>query len=184
MSTFCSQMANKISMSRASLIDFRSAAANSLGLSKLASSAPDAERMIQGPRAGATPPPRDLRTPDLFAVVKCETKWVAKRGKRPLRRVGLGSFKGEIMCLARGRGLALARTRAFPNNLYVAGPHADPHLGGIGCGIELTTRAAPHAVAGKRPPIPGVIAEDAVGLSDDVPTLNVMKISCRWRCAS
>ena len=35
---------------------------------------------------------------------------------------------------------------------------------------------APHAVAGKRPPIPGVIAEDAVGLGDDVPPLDIVKI--------
>jgi len=52
-------------MSGASLIALRSAAENSLGLSKLAPSAPDAERRIQGPIAGATNEafPLRLRTP-------------------------------------------------------------------------------------------------------------------------
>ena len=36
---------------------------------------------------------------------------------------------------------------------------------------------APHAAAGKRPPVPGVIAKDAVGLGDDVPPFHVVKIS-------
>ena len=101
--------------------------------------------MIQGPKAGASLTAARLADADLFAVIECEAKWVAKGGKRPLRGVGLGSFQGEIMCLPWGRGFALACTRTFPNNLYFAGPYADPHLGGVGCGIELTARAAPHA---------------------------------------
>ena len=36
--------------------------------------------------------------------------------------------------------------------------------------------SAPHAVAGKGSSIPGVIAEDAVSLGDDMPPLNVMEI--------
>ena len=62
-SIFCSQMANRSSISRASLMAWRSAAANSLGWSKLVSSPPDAERRTHGPIAGACFPPRTLRTP-------------------------------------------------------------------------------------------------------------------------
>ena len=36
--------------------------------------------------------------------------------------------------------------------------------------------SAPHAVACERPPVPGVIAEDAVGLGDDVPPLDIVKV--------
>ena len=38
------------------------------------------------------------------------------------------------------------------------------------------TYAAPHAVACKRPSIPGVVAEDAVCFGDDVPPLYIVKI--------
>ena len=41
----------------------------------------------------------------------------------------------------------------------------------IGAGLP-----APHAVAGKRPPIPGVVAEDAVCFGDDVPPLDIVKV--------
>ena len=37
-------------------------------------------------------------------------------------------------------------------------------------------RPTPHAVAGKRPPIPCVITEDTVCLGNDVPTLDIVKI--------
>jgi hypothetical protein len=40
-----------------------------------------------------------------------------------------------------------------------------------------TGGSAPHAVAGKSPSIPGVVAEDAVCFSNDVPPLHVVKIS-------
>src|SRR5262249_54873341 len=48
-STFISQIANRSSMSLASVIASRSARTNSLGLSKLASPALDVERKIHGP---------------------------------------------------------------------------------------------------------------------------------------
>src|SRR4029079_16645794 len=87
------------------------------------------------------------------------------------------AFEGEIMSLPWGRGLALACTRTFPNDLYFAGPYADPYLGGVGCRIKLTARPAPHALRCERPAVPGIMAEDAVGLGDDVPPLNVVKVS-------
>jgi hypothetical protein len=62
-STFCSQMANKSSISGVSLMALRSAAANSLGRSKLASSTPSAERSAHGPIARTAFSPRVLRTP-------------------------------------------------------------------------------------------------------------------------
>ena len=34
----------------------------------------------------------------------------------------------------------------------------------------------PHAVACERPPIPGVVAKNAVGFGDDVPPLDIVKI--------
>ena len=40
-------------------------------------------------------------------------------------------------------------------------------------GARLST---PHAAAGKRPPIPGVVTEDAVRLGDNVPSLHIVKI--------
>ena len=132
--------------------------------------------MIQGPKA-AQPSAARLADADLFAVVECEAKWVAEGGKRPLRGVGLGSFKRKIMCLPWGRGLAFACTRAFPHDLYFSGPHADPHFGGIGCSMIVDRSRRSTRIGGKRSAVPGVVAEDAVGLSDDVPAFDIMKVS-------
>jgi len=56
--------------------------------------------------------------------------------------------------------------------------HAHADLGGVSRNNVIRAGlSAPHATTGKRPPVPGVIAEDAVGFSDDVPSLDVVKIS-------
>ena len=85
----------------------RSAAANSLGFSKLACSAPDAER--EHPRALERAPPLRFDacvTPSLLAVVEGKPEGVAEGGERPLGGIRLGALERELVRLARGRGFA------------------------------------------------------------------------------
>jgi hypothetical protein len=81
------------------------------------------------------------------------------------------------MRLSRGRSLGLAAARALAYNGDIAGAHADPYFGGIGCFMIGARDSAPHAAACERLPVPGIVAKDAVGLGDDVPTFDIVEIS-------
>ena len=120
---------------------------------------------------------RGLAHPHLFSVVKRKTKGIAEGGKSALSRVGFSAFECEFMGSPRGRGLGFATARALAYDGDVAGPHADPHLGDIGGFMIVARISVPHATAGKSPPIPSIIAKDAVCFGDDVPPLDIVKVS-------
>jgi hypothetical protein len=97
-STFCSQIANRISISWVSVIAFRKVAANSLGLSKLASSEPDAERRTTGLSAAK---PSRLAPCGRQAARhhKVQNRMIAKGGKRTLGGICLGTFERKLVSL-------------------------------------------------------------------------------------
>ena len=105
-STFCSQMANRSSISLASLIALRRAPANSLGWSKLASSAPAAEWSTHGPIGGEGLSRSRFAYAKLLTIIKGKPERIAKGGERPLGGIGLGTFERKLVSLPRGRGFA------------------------------------------------------------------------------
>jgi len=119
-STFCSQMANSSPTSLASLMARRSAPENSLGLSKLASSPPDAERTTHGPIAGAAyhrascghPSVHDRTTQGQRDCQRWQALAWWHRFRQPLMR--------KLMRLSRGRGPGFAAARALTYNSNVA----------------------------------------------------------------
>ena len=98
----------------ASLIALRKAPANSLGLSKLASSAPDAEWSTHGPIGGEAFSRSGFAHAKLLSVIKGKPEGVAKGGERPLGGVGLGTFERKLVSLPRGRGSCLPRSLIPP----------------------------------------------------------------------
>src|SRR5262245_23724919 len=80
------------------------------------------------------------------------------------------------MGLSWGRGPGFAAARALAYNSYVACAHADPHFGGIGGFVVGARGSVPHAAACERSPVPRVIAKDAVGLGNHMPTFDIVEV--------
>src|SRR5262245_12451464 len=82
------------------------------------------------------------------------------------------------MRLSRGRSLSFAAAGALAYNSNFACAHADPHFGGVGRFMVGAQRGSvPHAAACERSPVPRVIAKDAVGLGNHVPTFDIVEVS-------
>src|SRR5262249_13359756 len=113
---------------------------------------------------------------ELLAIVEGEPKGVAECGERPLGSVRLRALKGDFVRLTGGEAAAFARTRAFPYNSNVSCSARNPHFRRINSKMVLDISRAGNAFGCHRPAIPGVITEDAVGLTDYVPAFYVMQV--------
>src|SRR5215469_5739052 len=68
---------------------------------------------------------------------------------------------------------AMAKSRAFPGDDGLAGPDLDPDPHGIAAGLGTNSPILPDALGGDGFPVPAIESENAVGLVDDVPALDI-----------
>ena len=101
---------------------------------------------------------------------------IAKSGERTLGCVGFGTLEGKFVCLSRGRSLGFAAAGTLAHNRNVAGAYADPHFRGIGCFMVGARGSIPHTAGCQCPPVPCVIAKDAVSLGNHVPAFHIMQV--------
>ena len=62
---------------------------------------------------------------------------------------------------------------ALAHDRGATGPDRHPHLGGIEAGGLAALQLGPQAARRQRGAVPAVVAEDPVGLGDDVPALDI-----------
>src|SRR6476660_8011006 len=72
---------------------------------------------------------------------------------------------------------AEAGAHCLAHDDFAAGPHGDADLGGVESRHLASLPFGPHASGRKGPTVPAVVAENPVGLGDDVPTLEIAE--CR-----
>ena len=109
----------------------------------------------------------------LAAPIEEETEAVAQGGKCPLGRVGFRGFDRFFVRLPWGWGYCLGGADAFSDECVAAGANCYSHardVGGAKLGVD---RLAPDALAPDGFAIPSLDAENAVGLFDRVPSLDI-----------
>ena len=109
----------------------------------------------------------------LFLVIERKTEEIAKSGKRPLHGIGLGLFQRALMRFAERRPASVSDTAPLAADDRLAGAHPDSHPCSIGAHSWLAFRLGPDALGPRRLPIPAIEAEDAIGLGDYMPTLDI-----------
>ena len=114
-----------------------------------------------------------FRPGQIPAGVEREPEGLAEGGQRPLGGVGLGRLEGAVMNLARRATMSLAGAVAVADDGAAGRAHGDPHPGGVDRGKAAARLAAEQALGLDGLAVPAVEAEDAVGLGQHIPALDI-----------
>lgn len=109
----------------------------------------------------------------LFAVIEGETEGIAEGDQRPFGSIGLGFFQRRFMRFAQGEGITMAAATTFADDQPVVGADNDAHSGDIGAGRAAGAAAVPNTLGLNGLAITAVETEDAAGLGDGMPALDV-----------
>ena len=108
--------------------------------------------------------------------VEVQPEGATEGRKRPLGGIGLGRLERDVVNLARRGAPAFSGAVALPDDGRLARLHRDPDLGGVDGQEIAAVLPGKHAAGFQALPVPAVEAEDAVGLRDRVPALDIAEL--------